>query len=83
MDCERLTPYLRRRCLALKVSDRVALVMIMTESLTPSLRTEDQAEGKTTEEKPAQESAAPSDGSTAQPKSEKPATGKGKGKGKK
>lgn len=37
----------------------------------------------TTEEKPAQEGAAPSDGSTAQPKSEKPATGKGKGKGKK
>ena len=42
-----------------------------------------QAEGKTTEEKPAQEGAAPSDGSTAQSKSEKPATGKGKGKGKK
>ena len=42
-----------------------------------------QAEGKTTEEKPTQESAAPSDGSTAQSKSEKPATGKGKGKGKK
>lgn len=42
-----------------------------------------QAEGKTTEEKPAQEGAAPSDGTTAQSKSEKPATGKGKGKGKK
>ena len=40
-------------------------------------------EVKPTEEKPAQEGAAPSAGSTAQPKSEKPATGKGKGKGKK
>lgn len=46
MDCERLTPYLRRRCLALKASDRAALVRIMTESLTPSLRTEDQVKAR-------------------------------------
>lgn len=44
MDNARLTPYLRRRCLELPVSDRVALVGIMTESLTPSIRTEDQVE---------------------------------------
>lgn len=42
MDNERLTPYLRRRCLDLKVEDRVALVRIMTESLTQSVRTENQ-----------------------------------------
>lgn len=41
MDGERLTPYLRRRCLALRLADRVALEGIIRESLTPSLRTED------------------------------------------
>lgn len=43
MDGERLTPYLRRRCLALRVMDRVALEAIIRESLTPSQRTEDKA----------------------------------------
>lgn len=40
MDNERLTPYLRRRCLALNVEDRVALLRSLQESLTDSARTD-------------------------------------------
>lgn len=40
MDSERLTPYLRRRCLALRIEDRVALLGALRESLTGSARTE-------------------------------------------
>ena len=40
MDNKRLTPYLRRRCLALRAADRVALLSILRESLTASPRTE-------------------------------------------
>ena len=39
MDNERLTPYLRRRCLALRPEDRVALISVLRESLTESPRT--------------------------------------------
>ncbi len=40
MDSERLTPYLRRRVLALRTEDRVALLGVLRESLTDSPRTE-------------------------------------------
>lgn len=43
MDSERLTPYLRRRCLALCIEDRVALLGALRESLTQSERTEKDA----------------------------------------
>ena len=74
---------LKEEAAAKKKAEEEAAAAAALEAQAKAAEEANQAEGKTTEEKPAQESAAPSDGSTAQPKSKKPATGKGKGKGKK